>query len=60
MKFLQLIKQKLNINKLKEILRLTFEVIYHKFHIIFNDIMRSRSDSMLMFMTQQLNYNVRK
>jgi len=60
MKFLQLIEWKLNINKLKEILRLTFEVIYHEFHIIFNDVARSRSDSMLMFMTQRSNYNVRR
>jgi len=35
MKSLQLIKWKLNINKLKETLRSTFEVIYHEFHIIF-------------------------
>ncbi len=60
MRFLQLIKWKLNINKLKEIIRSTFEVIYHEFHIIFNDVTRSRSDSMLMFMTQQSNYNVRR
>jgi hypothetical protein len=60
MRFLQLIKQKLNINKLKEILRSIFEIIYHKFYIIFNDVSRSRSDSMLMFMTQRSNYNVRK
>ncbi len=60
MKFLQLIKWKLNINKLKEIIRSTFEVIYHKFHIIFNDVTRSRSDSMLMFVTQRSNYNVRR
>ena len=60
MRFLQLIKWKLNINKLKETFRSTFEVIYHKFHIIFNDVMRSRSDFMLMFMTQQSNYNVRR
>ncbi len=60
MRLLQLIKWKLNINKSKEIIRLTFKVIYHEFHIIFNDVTRSRSDSMLMFMTQQSNYNVRK
>ncbi len=60
MKLFQLIKWKLNINKSKEIIRLTFEVIYHKFHIIFNDVARSRSDSMLMFMTQWSNYNVRR
>ena len=60
MKSLQLIKQKLNINKSKKIIRLTFEVIYYEFHIIFNDVARSRSDSMLMFMTQRSNYNVRK
>ncbi len=60
MKSLQLIKWKLNINKSKEIIRLAFEVIYHKFHIIFNDVVRSRSDSMLMFMTQRSNYNVRR
>jgi len=57
---LQLIKWKLNINKSKEIIRSTFEVIYHEFHIIFNDVMRSRSNSMLMFMTQRSNYNVRR
>ncbi len=50
----------LNTNKLKEILRSTFEVIYHKFHIIFDDVTISRSDSMLMFMTQRSNYNVRR
>ncbi len=60
MRFLQLIKRKLNINKSKEIIRLTFEVIYHEFYIIFNDVARSRSDSMLMFMTQRSNYNVRR
>jgi len=60
MRSLQLIKWKLNINKSKEIIRLTFEVIYHEFHIIFNDVARSRSDSMLMFMTQRSNYNVRR
>ncbi len=60
MKFLQLIKWKLNINKSKEIIRSTFEVIYHEFHIIFNDVARSRSDSILMFMTQWSNYNVRR
>ncbi len=60
MKSLQLIKWKLNINKLKETLRSTFEVIYHEFHIIFNDVTRSRSDSMLMFMIQRSNYNVRR
>ena len=60
MKSLQLIKWKLNINKSKEIIRSTFEVIYHEFYIIFNDVARSRSDSMLMFMTQRLNYNVRR
>jgi hypothetical protein len=60
MKFLQLIKRKLNINKLKETLRSIFEVIYYKFHIIFNNVSRSRSDSMLMFMTQRSNYNVRR
>ncbi len=60
MKFLQLIKRKLNINKSKKIMRSTFEVIYHEFHIIFNDVARSRSNSMLMFMTQRSNYNVRK
>ncbi len=60
MRFLQLIKWKLNINKSKEIIRSTFEIIYHKFHIIFNNVARSRSDSMLMFMTQWSNYNVRK
>ncbi len=60
MKFLQLIKWKLNINKSKEIIRSTFEVIYHEFHIIFNDVARSRSDSILMFMTQRSNYNVRR
>ncbi len=60
MKFLQLIKWKLNINKSKEIIRLTFEVIYHEFHIIFNDVTRLRSDFMLMFMTQWSNYNVKR
>ncbi len=60
MRSLQLIERKLNINKSKEIIRSTFEVIYHKFHIIFNDVARSRSDSMLMFMTQRSNYNVRR
>ncbi len=60
MRFLQLIKWKLNINKSKEIIRLTFEVIYYEFHIIFNDVTRSRSDSILMFMTQRSNYNVRR
>jgi hypothetical protein len=60
MRFLQLIKWKLNINKSKKIIRSTFEVIYHEFHIIFNDVVRSRSNSMLMFMTQQSNYNVRR
>ncbi len=60
MRSLQFIERKLNINKLKETLRLTFEVIYHEFHIIFNDVTRSRSDSMLMFMTQRSNYNVRR
>ena len=60
MRFLQFIKWKLNINKLKEILKSTFEVIYHEFHIIFNDVARSRSDFMLMFMTQWSNYNVRR
>jgi len=60
MKSLQLIERKLNTNKSKEIIRSTFEVIYHEFHIIFNDVTRSRSDSMLMFMTQRSNYNVRK
>ncbi len=60
MKSLQLIEWKLNINKLKEILRSTFKIIYHEFHIIFNDVTRSRSDSMLMFMTQRSNYNVRR
>ena len=60
MKFLQLIEWKLNTNKLKKTLRSTFEVIYHEFHIIFNDVARSRSDSMLMFMTQRSNYNVRR
>ncbi len=60
MRFLQFIKRKLNINKLKEIIRSTFEVIYHEFHIIFNDVARSRSDFMLMFMTQRSNYNVRR
>ncbi len=57
MRSLQLIEWKLNINKLKETLRSTFEVIYHEFHIIFNDVTRSRSDFMLMFMTQRSNYN---
>ncbi len=52
MRSFQLIKRKLNINKLKEILRLTFEVVYHEFHIIFNDVARLRSDFMLMFVTQ--------
>ena len=60
MRFLQLTKWKLNINKSKEIIRLTFEVIYHEFHIIFNDVTRLKSDSMLMFMTQRSNYNVRR
>ncbi len=60
MKSLQLIKRKLNINKSKEIIRSTFEVIYHEFHIIFNDVIKSRSDFMLMFVTQWSNYNVRK
>jgi hypothetical protein len=60
MKSLQFIKWKLNINKLKETLRSIFEVIYHKFHIIFNDVSRLRSDFMLMFMTQRSNYNVRR
>ena len=60
MKSLQFIKWKLNINKLKETLRSLFEVIYYEFHIIFNDVARSRSDSMLIFMTQRSNYNVRK
>ncbi len=60
MRFLQLIKRKLNINKSKKIIRSTFEVIYHKFHIIFNDVTRSRSDSMLMFIIQRSNYNVRR
>ncbi len=60
MKFLQPIKWKLNINKSKEIIRLTFEVIYHEFHIIFNDVTRLRSDFMLMFMTQWSNYNVKR
>ncbi len=60
MRFLQLIKRKLNTNKSKEIIRSTFEVIYHEFHIIFNDVTKSRSNFMLMFMTQRLNYNVRK
>ena len=60
MRFLQLIKWKLNINKSKEIIKSTFEVIYHEFHTIFNDVTRSRSDSMLMFMTQRSNYNVRR
>jgi len=60
MRFLQLIKRKLNINKSKEIIRSTFEVIYYEFHIIFNDVARLRSDFMLMFMTQRSNYNVRR
>jgi len=60
MKLFQLIKWKLNINKSREIIRSTFEIIYHKFHIIFNEVTRSRSNSMLMFMIQQSNYNVRK
>jgi len=60
MRFLQLIKRKLNINKLKEILKLIFEVVYYEFHIIFNDVARLRSNFILMFMTQRLNYNVRK
>ena len=60
MRFLQLIKWKLNINKSKEIIKSTFEVIYYEFHIIFNNVMRSRSDSMLMFMTQRSNYNVKR
>ncbi len=60
MRSFQLIKRKLNINKLKEILRLTFKVVYYEFHIIFNDVARLRNDFMLMFVTQRLNYNVRK
>ncbi len=60
MRFLQLIKRKLNINKLKKILKLTFEIVYHEFHIIFNDVVRLRSNFMLIFVTQRLNYNVRK
>jgi len=60
MKFLQFIKQKLNINKLKEILRSIFEIIYHEFHIIFDDVSRKKSDFILMFMTQRSNYNVRR
>ncbi len=59
-RFLQLIKRKLNINKSKEPLRLTFKVVYYEFHIIFNDVARLRSDFMLMFVTQRLNYNVRR
>ena len=60
MRFLQLIKWKLNINKSKKIIRSTFKIIYHEFYIIFNDVARSRSDSMLMFMTQRSNYNVKR
>ncbi len=60
MRSFQLIKRKLNINKLKEILKLTFEVVYHEFHIIFNDVARLRNDSMLIFVTQRLNYNVKR
>ncbi len=60
MRFLQLIKRKLNINKLKETFRLTFEVVYYEFYIIFNDVARLRNDFMLMFVIQRLNYNVRK
>ncbi len=60
MRFLQLIKRKLNINKLKETLRLTFEVVYYEFHIIFNDVVRLKSDFILMFVTQRLNYNVKR
>jgi hypothetical protein len=60
MKSFQLIKWKLNINKSKETLRSIFEIIYHKFHIIFNDVSRLKSDFMLMFMTQWSNYNVKR
>ncbi len=60
MRFLQLIKRKLNINKLKKTLKLTFKVVYYKFHIIFNDVVRLRNHFMLMFVTQRLNYNVRR
>ncbi len=47
-------------NKLKEILKLIFEVVYHEFYIIFNDVVRLRNDFILIFVTQRLNYNVRK
>ncbi len=60
MRFFQLIKRKLNINKSKEILKLTFEVIYYEFYIIFNDVARLKDDFILIFVTQRLNYNVRK
>ena len=60
MRSFQLIKRKLNINKLKEILKLIFEVVYYEFYIIFNDVVRLRNNFMLMFVTQRLNYNVRK
>jgi len=60
MRFLQLIKRKLNINKSKETLKLIFEIVYYEFYIIFNDVARLRSDFMLMFVTQRLNYNVKR
>ncbi len=60
MKLLQLIKRKLNINKLKETLRLIFKVVYYKFCIILNDVARLRNDFILMFVTQRLNYNIRR
>ncbi len=60
MRSFQLIKRKLNINKLKEILKLIFEVVYYEFYIIFNDVARLRNNFMLMFVTQRLNYNVKR
>ncbi len=47
-------------NKSRKTLKLTFKVVYYEFHIIFNDVVRLKSNFMLMFVTQRLNYNVRK
>ncbi len=60
MRLFQLIKRKLNINKLKKTFKLTFEVIYYEFYIIFNDVIRLKSNFILMFVTQRLNYNVKR
>ncbi len=53
-------KRKLNINKLKETFKLTFKVVYYEFYIIFNDVIRLKSNFILMFVTQRLNYNVKR